>query len=244
MDACSIKSSDPPPGFPFLIYKGSNSNQAWVQKRNVEISRDDRKTLFVSNLSVYITKEVLVIFFGRYGQIEGILIHKRKERRSNLFGFVKFSNFEAAVEAKRRLSGRWIINRRILVYFARRKMHLTNVYAGQGQNCVQKNYEEHQRRIIAGFPNKEVILCISRCWIFIAQEKFTMPDLRKHMERFKISFSNIIRWGENGLIAVCACEVDNVRLEQSKVEIVKDFVKVVKLQTEMKTYQRYMYGWL
>lgn len=143
----------------------------------VEISQDDRKTPFMSNLSICITKEVLENFLGCYGQIEGILIHKRKERRSNLFGFVKFSNFKAAVEAKRRLSGIWVINRLILVDFARREMHLTNVYADQGQNCVQKNYEEHQRRIIAGFSNKEVILCICRCWIFVGREKITMPKL-------------------------------------------------------------------
>lgn len=76
----------------------------------------------MSNLDINITEEVLMNFLGHFGQIVGIMIHKRKKNRVLCFGFVKFRNIEDAVEAKRRLARRWVINKRIYADFAKREM--------------------------------------------------------------------------------------------------------------------------
>lgn len=55
----SLKSNDPPPGFPIPIYRRRSSDHVWVQKKVVETFLAGRRTLYISNLSRGITDGIL-----------------------------------------------------------------------------------------------------------------------------------------------------------------------------------------
>lgn len=81
---------------------------------------DDKKKLYVGNLSYDTTVDSLKAAFGEFGEIvDSVIITDRNSGRSKGFGFVEFADEKDAQKAVDAMNGKELDARSLVVNFAR-----------------------------------------------------------------------------------------------------------------------------
>lgn len=103
--------------------KGKPLNVAWADNRATEDLDEDVmskvKTLYVSNISITVTEQVLVSLFSEYGIVRNCVIVKNQDRMSRGFAFVEFEEREQAMKALEKVNGTILVGQQLSVVLAK-----------------------------------------------------------------------------------------------------------------------------
>ena len=81
---------------------------------------ENKKKLYVGNLSYNTTSDALKTAFGEFGEIvDAVIITDRNTGRSKGFGFVEFADEAMAQKAMEAMNGKDLDGRNLVVNFAR-----------------------------------------------------------------------------------------------------------------------------
>ena len=103
-------------------------------------------TLFVGDLSIFVTEKDLIHAFSCYGDIDEIKIMRCNETKKNLsYGFVKFISADAALKAQEELNGSILQGRPMRIGWGMRKPFLQQQSSSTAvRSSIHINYQTNQ----------------------------------------------------------------------------------------------------
>jgi len=103
-------------------------------------------TLFVGDLSIFVTEKDLIHAFSCYGDIDEIKIMRCNETKKNLsYGFVKFISADAAFKAQEELNGSILQGRPMRIGWGMRKPFLQQQSSSTAvRSSIHINYQTNQ----------------------------------------------------------------------------------------------------